>query len=399
MKILLINAFYYPNLIGGTEHVTKKISKEFVKSGNEVAIFTCDSKEKFIEEKIDGVTVYRSTGRNVGNIFEKKFCIKKYMYKLKELRNYSVIQDLEYVLDNFMPDVVHTNNMFCMSPYVWKYIHKRRIRLIHTVHDYWLMCPKATLRNRKENNCNSPSTFCIFYRAYMKKCSEYIDVAIFPSVYILNIYKNEGYFNKAELIHISNGIEYDENNVENIINEKIKKTNKVIQFMYIGNLLKSKGIENMIAAFKTIKEKNIKLEICGDGELSRYVEDQCKTDNRIIYRGRVDGDDKQNVFKQSDVLIVPSIWKEPFGMVSLEAYTYGMVVIGSNIGAIPEIVKNKVTGLTVFTENITELSEAINYFMDRNNIRAMLPNIISELKKFDISRQAQMIMMEYRSIN
>lgn len=396
MRILIINTYYYPNLIGGTEHVIKKLSEEALKNGNEVAILTCDSKEKLTKENINGIIVYRSTGRNITSPFVKNKLLKKFIYKCIELKNYAFINDLKKVLNDFNPEVVHTNNIFCMSPYVWKYISKKNIKIVHTVHDYWLMCPRATLRNNKNKNCVSPKLLCRFYRLYMKKCSKYVDTATFPSLYLLNIFKNAGYFYKADLKCINNAIEYDETEVNKLIDLKTNRNDEIIQFMFIGNLLRTKGIEFMISAFKSIKEKNIKLVICGSGELDEFVKEQCKEDDRIIYMGRVEGNEKRNVFQQSDVLFIPSIWNEPFGMVILEAYANAMPVIASNVGGIPEIVIDGITGVVVPSGNNEELRRAIVGYLNRDNIKANLPNILQVLNNFHISNQAKMFLKVYK---
>lgn len=60
MKILIVNTWYYPNLMGGAEHSVKLLAEGLVKSGNEVAIFCIDNRESGIKKQIiNGVTVYR----------------------------------------------------------------------------------------------------------------------------------------------------------------------------------------------------------------------------------------------------------------------------------------------------------------------------------------------------
>jgi glycosyltransferase involved in cell wall biosynthesis len=54
--------------------------------------------------------------------------------------------------------------------------------------------------------------------------------------------------------------------------------------------------------------------------------------------------DSQDFYRDTDVLVVPSVWAEPFGLVVLEAYSFGILVVGSRVGGIADIVEHGVTG-------------------------------------------------------
>jgi glycosyltransferase involved in cell wall biosynthesis len=79
-----------------------------------------------------------------------------------------------------------------------------------------------------------------------------------------------------------------------------------------------------------------------------------------------------DLLRGSHVLIVPSIFPEPFSVLILEAQTLGIPVIASRIGGTPEIVIDKVTGLLVEPNNPHSLAEAIRFFLrDRNSVISM----------------------------
>ena len=67
-------------------------------------------------------------------------------------------------------------------------------------------------------------------------------------------------------------------------------------------------------------------------------------------------------YKASDILIVPSKWNEPFGRVIIEGQSNGCVVITSNVGAIPELIKHGKNGFIVKNGNFVELIKSLNSY-------------------------------------
>lgn len=162
------------------------------------------------------------------------------------------------------------------------------------------------------------------------------------------------------------------------LNEKIKikkslginKEQKVIG--YIGRFIEEKGIKDLIEVFKLL-DNNIVLIFIGDGPLKIYLE-QMKDyfiiqDKKIIILPPQNRSNLAKYYKIIDVLILPSkttnFWKEQYGRVLIEAMASGVSVVGSNSGAIPEIIDN--VG-SIFTEgNINALKEAILYELNNRN--------------------------------
>ena len=120
--------------------------------------------------------------------------------------------------------------------------------------------------------------------------------------------------------------------------------------------------------------------------MKEFVEKSVIRDKRIEYLGRVHNKEKDNVFKESDVMIVPSIWYEPFGRVVIEAYKYGLPVIGSSIGGIDELLDREVS-IAVKPNNEMELKNAILKFCDKKLVEKYSYNTTKIIKKYDINTQ------------
>jgi glycosyltransferase involved in cell wall biosynthesis len=134
-----------------------------------------------------------------------------------------------------------------------------------------------------------------------------------------------------------------------------------LRLLYIGRLHPIKGIENLLAAMTMVK-RNVHLAICGEGEPAyearlRSLVKELKLENLVRFHGRVDGELKEQHFRNADLCVAPS-FKEAFCTVVLEAMARAVPVIASH--GIPwERVGEKGCGLWVGNEP-EELAKAID---------------------------------------
>ena len=102
--------------------------------------------------------------------------------------------------------------------------------------------------------------------------------------------------------------------------------------------------------------------------------------------GKVEKKEKENILLESDVMIVPSIWYEPFGRVVIEGYKYGLPVIGTNIGGISELVNTSV-GIKITPGYHKELNDAIKKVNNRKKVKEYLQNFEKEISAYDLNEQ------------
>lgn len=391
MKILIINTYYYPNMIGGTENSIKILAENLAKLDNNiVAVYSADNNNKKLKkEKINNVEMYRGhAGRyqieRLKNFNTKK--IKKIRNKILELNNITAKKEIRTVIEDFQPDVIHTNNLFGISTIIWKIAkEKYNIPIIHTLRDYWMLYPIVS--NEKLSK--------ILLQPFMRKRTKYVDVVTAPSNCTLEKFIDNGYFKSSKKECVVNAIDIDIEETRRIIDDKTKRKNKDIKFMFVGMLTENKGIRNLLEAFTSIKNDKISLHIYGQGILESLVKDKEKQDNRIKYHGQLKNEDLKEEWIKNDVLIVPSIWEEPFGRVVIEGNQYGLPVIGANRGGIKEIIDLTHAGKTYQFDNIKELKNKIEYFCDRDKIKKYFQNILSNIEIYSIKTQLNTFMNIY----
>jgi glycosyltransferase involved in cell wall biosynthesis len=170
---------------------------------------------------------------------------------------------------------------------------------------------------------------------------------------------------------------------------------------YLGRIVSQKGVEYAIAAVKKYNEtasKPLKLKIAGkhyaghgkDNYWQETIEPLLGND--IEYVGHIsDHTDKNNFLADAKVLIVPSTFDEPFGMVTIEALACGTPVIGSPNGATPEIIKDGVTGFVVEPDQIANAITKIDQ-IDRHACR------IDVEEHFTLKRMASEHLSVYQSL-
>jgi glycogen(starch) synthase len=147
---------------------------------------------------------------------------------------------------------------------------------------------------------------------------------------------------------------------------KIDLLNKDKDFVFMGRLIRDKGAHLALEALKGLDESKT-LTIVGTGPEEGNLKSLCKRLNlssRVIFTGRLNGDDLYNEIKRHKVLLAPSIWTEPFGVVVLEGYACGCSVVASDIGGLPEAVGG--CGQLVKPNDIESLKNGMRVALESN---------------------------------
>lgn len=395
MKVLIMNTWYYPNMMGGAEYSVKILAETLANVGQNVSVFCVDSKNGFRKEIINGVKIYRSDGGKYNlyrAYFQKRSRIQKIYDKYHEIWNDSLESDVNVVLDEFKPDIVHCNCISGISLSVFNILKNKNIPVVLTLRNYFFIWPFEKKIKYKPLAKIFEKIYCLV----CKSCTGRVSAVTAPSDYTLNFYLKEGFFENIRIKQcIPNCILYEKNILDRNIKIKTNRTDTFIHFLYAGWITEPKGIKILLEAFSEIQDEYIDLTLCGDGNMVDFVKNVARKDSRIHYKGKLSQEELRYEYELADVLIVPSVWDEPFGRVVIEGNLYALPVIAGNRGGIPEIINHTCGGILYESDNVDELVRAIVFMSNRDNIKAYIRSLSKGLDYYSEESQANLFCELY----
>lgn len=413
MRILQVVHGFPPINTAGTEIYTYMLCKEMSKY-HEIHVFypIYGNEPYFLRHSVkEGLNVHELCLSE--SITEK---VRRNIFFKNTYRNEIVERKFEELLDNITPDIIHFQHLINLSAALIEIAKKKGIPSVLTLHDYWFICPSVQLLRDDYSICSGPNenasncfecwnntqaryitnylfkfgnpllmrTFEEFFRfflkslnekgdflkrkKYMKKLLFKVDKLIAPSKFLKKFFVKYG-IPSNQIVYLNNG--YNLNLIKDV---KKKKKNKIV-FGFVGALAKHKGVDIAINAFNKIKTYNAELKIYGNvNTRSKYFKELSKTikNPNIKLVGKFKH--IKEPYSEIDILIFPSIWYENCPLVILEAFITKTPIIASNIGALPEFIKNKENGLLFKVGNSNDLNEKINLIIDN-------PHLISRFKQ------------------
>ncbi|MFH1210772.1 MAG: glycosyltransferase family 4 protein [archaeon] len=172
----------------------------------------------------------------------------------------------------------------------------------------------------------------------------------------------------------------------------------------VGNNFQTKGISTLIRVAKSLKKEfpMAKYTIVGDDKrvlpyMKKLTEKEGVAE-KFIFTGHVPNTELKEKYKEADIFILPSTI-EGFGMVFLEAMNYGLPVIGSNVGGIPEIIDDGKNGFLVDPENPKEIAEKIRIIFEDEALRNKISeNAYKRVGDFPLSKMVDETIKVYKNL-
>lgn len=213
--------------------------------------------------------------------------------------------------------------------------------------------------------------FAVFYQQHryaVRKVVDKSDVIIALSEYWKEYFKNEFPTKRVEII-------------KNVISAPVvhKQQTGYFTLLFLGLLGKNKGIYDLLECIRDHKvefQGKLKLYIGGNGEIehAKQLIKEYGIADIVIFEGWVSGDKKIELLNKSDAYILPS-YKEGLPISILEAMSYGMPIISTPVGGIPEIVSNGENGYLVEPGNKEDIYKAIMSLLNDADLRNRMGRI------------------------
>lgn len=354
MKILYVNSLYSPLIEGGAEISLKLIVEGMKSLGHEVVVLSLMPEKGLHQNKVDGVKVYRAGLQNSYWPYSKakKNKLARLNWHYQDQSNEKMSSVVEEVLEIEKPDIVSCHNLAGWSAEVWKPIFESGIPIVQVLHDLYLLCPNSNMF-KNEQTCENQCFSCKILRSNHAEKSKVVSAVVGISNSILQRFIDFGYFSNA-----SKNIIYNTRTILNPSSKPPRKSEQPIRFGYLGTLSKVKGLEWMIEQFKILDfEASLSIAGKGDRTYEKYLKD-LSSGAAIEFVGYVNSTE---FLSEIDVLIVPSLWEEPLGMVAIEALANHIPVIANKRGGLQETVKDGINGLYCFDHSPDSLSAAMRH--------------------------------------
>jgi glycosyltransferase involved in cell wall biosynthesis len=369
-RILQIGSFLWPNLVGGAEACTRELANRLEAAGDHVVGLTSSINNP---TKTEGVT-YLRTGRWVQS--EKRLGrFEKYIFYIFEQLDVLTALKVLFAIAKMKPDLVIIHSWRGLGVWTPFAVGLSRVPALFVLHDFSLVCFNKAAR-RQTVNCERRCLLCrISSLAYLP--------LLIRSKRVRFVAPAEAHAREiARLAGVRLGVAtiHNPNKYRMICRER--KPEDQISFGYIGRLERAKGFEIFLALAKEFHGR-ARFLVAGDGQLASSARQAWKL-KQIEYFGLVPESEIASLFNRLDVLLVPSIWKENYPGVCVQAMLSGLPVIGSNIGGIPEIITDKVTGFLLPAGDVTAWQRKLSELVISPEIISVLSSrAIADRLRFD----------------
>lgn len=280
---------------------------------------------------------------------------------------------IEHVLREFQPDLVHCHNIYHqLSPSILEPMRRAGVPCVMTLHDYKLACPSyqlldhgelcqacvttspmtAAKRRCKDGSLGASALLAIestLHRAI--RAYSPVDVFVSPSRFLADVMTRAGVFPERMRV-VNHFVDVDSTPV---------KEQPGGPFVFAGRLSHEKGIDVLIDAV-ALAGPGVELDIAGDGPVRAELEAQAArlAPGRIRFHGRLAKPELQQLVRRATAGVVPSRWHENQPMTVLEAFGAAVPIIATDLGGLPELVRDGVDGLVVPAEQAQALADAMD---------------------------------------
>jgi glycosyltransferase involved in cell wall biosynthesis len=266
------------------------------------------------------------------------------------------------------PDIVHVHNFFpLLTPAIHEGAAKAGAAVVQTLHNYRLVCAGAMLLREGavcEKCLSGNRLWGVVHRCYRGSLPGSLAVARMQvradrhRTWHRHVHRFIALTEFARQKFIEGGLPANRIVVKpNFVNGPtvILKQPDRSGALFVGRLSPEKGVATLIEAWRSLP--HIPLTIVGTGP--EFVAVRASAPNNVKFKGELTRTEVAQEMRSAAMLVVPSIWYEPFGMVVIEAFASALPVVASNIGSLASIVRPGQNGALFTTGNADSLRSVI----------------------------------------
>lgn len=393
MKILML-AQFYPPIIGGEERHVRNLSVQLAARGHDVAVATIWHHGMPEYEEHDGVKVYRI--RSV--VQRAKFLFsEETRFHAPSFPDPALTQALWQIVQEHKPDVVHAHNWL-----IYSFLPIKRAsgaKLVLTVHDHSIACPKKKLIYRDEH-CDGPAlrkclscagehygplkgavvlgTNKIMTAAERALVDKFLLVS--TAVGADNRLLNRG----LPVQVLPNFVPDDVSVVSSTPHSKLAELPAEPFMLFVGAFGRYKGVDALAQAYEGLRNPP-PLVLIGYSTPEYPVQTEKFAPGIHVLRDWPHGAVMQ-AWQRCLFGIVPSVWSDPCPTTAMEGMALSKAIVASRIGGLTDLVDDGHTGLLVKHGDVPALRAAMQLLIDQPDLRARMGQAgLQKVKHFQAS--------------
>jgi glycosyltransferase involved in cell wall biosynthesis len=286
----------------------------------------------------------------------------------------------------FRPDVMHSNNLSGLTTAVWKVASEAQLPIAHTLHDYYLTCPRCS-RFSGGHACAHTCLSCKILTVNRRRAAGLVNGVVGVSQRILDIHSELELFLDTPLRTVIRNA-----SLIAPIGPVDAGSDPTLTLGFIGRLTEEKGIYNLIRAVAAVPREAVRLLIAGrtDDNQQRLIRTMAPN-ARIEFLGFVA---PAEFYGKVDVVVVPSIWEEPGPIVVADAKAAGKPFLGTRFGGIPEAVDGGAAGWLTAHDPVSLAKSIVQLVAEPQRIKG----IARKLSENRSRRTFADVIAEYREV-
>lgn len=352
MRILLVNSHGTDLARGGAERYVHDLSNQLQLRGHDVEVLSAFPVADAAPTRI----------RTLHQVDWREAPTRRYRNHLGDWTAVAWPR-FEAVLRNSSPDLLHTSNLPGISTGIWERARRLDIPVVHTLHDYHLLCPRTTLTRPDSTPCRPSPLLCGLRTRRLARWSRAVRVVIGVSEHVVR--RHEGFFApstkhlviRAPLLPMDDAAERP-------------PRESLVTLGYLGSLSRAKGVHLLLDAAAEISRHGVLLRIAGDGPLREQVE----AADLVRYEGHLGGGARESFLMSCDAGVVPSVWEEPgLTFVVSEWLAAGRPVLATARGGLAEAGARG--GVMAVEPSATALADAVAQLRDQLRWQHLLASV------------------------
>jgi glycosyltransferase involved in cell wall biosynthesis len=359
MKVLFVSTLYHPHGIGGAEATVRLLAEAAVRAGDDVAVATLAPRGAALTRDEAGVRVHEVP---LFNLFfpypwPRKQTWRTPGWHMLDAWNPVMARRLMALVAREAPHVVHVHNLLGFSAAIWPALARHGVPVVQTLHDHYVACVNS-LMFRSSGNCAARCLRCRVACTPRRIASRRVDVVTAVSRRLLDRVTGFGLFEGiGPRLVIPNP-----NALPPAMPRSAPDPARPLRVGFLGRVEPIKGPEILLEAARRIGPGRIELRLGGAARPDHLAALQARfAGPGVAFLGPVE---PAAFLATIDLLVVPSLVEEAAGRVVHEAFGFGVPVIGSAIGGIPEQIREGATGFLVPPGDVDALERRLRQLLD-----------------------------------